>query len=86
MDVPIKRIIDNLNEPSLELLRLIKDNPGISFKDIRQQSNYSQEKTYKLLALLEGGILIQSQRQNDARSNGYETTKYGDFVLTFLED
>ena len=81
MQIPIENVIKNLNEPAWLILALIAERPAITLKEIRQETSYSQEKAYKVLSLLEGGVLIASERQEDARSIGYVLTKYGQYAL-----
>lgn len=81
MDIPIQRILGNLTDDSWDMLKLIDENPTITFKEIRVETNLSQEKAYKTLAFLEGALLITNKRKTDARFTCYEITEYGKYAL-----
>jgi|GEM_PF-1830449 len=82
LSIPLNEVIKTLNETSWQLLKLIQEKPNFSFKDIRNESNLSQEKCYKELCRLEGGVLVVTNRdQSDRRVNGYSITQYGQAAL-----
>ncbi|KAB2329462.1 MULTISPECIES: hypothetical protein [Bacillaceae] len=78
LSVPLQSIIDTLTPTSWELLELINTSPELNFYEIRKETNLSQEKCYKELSRLEGGVLITSNRKfSDKRIIGYKITKFG---------
>lgn len=84
--VPLNEIMETLNENCWSVLKLIQENPHSSLKEIRNATGFSQEKCYKILSQLEGGVLIKSNRNlNDGRVNGYSVTAYGTTALSLRE-
>lgn len=84
--VPLTEIINTLNENCWFVLKFVKENPNSSLKDIRNATKFSQEKCYKILSQLEGGVLVRSNRGlDDGRINGYSVTEYGIQALSLYE-
>jgi DNA-binding PadR family transcriptional regulator len=85
--VPLKSIIQSMNHTSWVLLELIKNKPALNFYEIRKETNLSQEKCYKELSRLEGGVLITgNRRMTDMRIINYQITEYGLIALnSYLE-
>lgn len=84
--VPLTEIMDTLNENCWSVLKLIQENPYSSLREIRTTINFSQEKCYKILSQLEGGVLIKTNRGlSDGRVNGYSITEYGTLALSLYE-
>lgn len=82
--IPLENVVQSMNDTSWYLLELIKDKPNLSFKDIRKESNLSQEKCYKELCRLEGGVLVVTNRYlDDRRVIGYHITEYGNAAIDF---
>lgn len=82
LSISLEEILESFNDTSWDLLQIINANPDFSFKDIQKESNLSQEKCYKELCRLEGGVLIKGKRRfADKRVMGYEITIYGEEAL-----
>lgn len=80
--VPLKSIIQSMNQTSWLLLELIQKKPALNFYEIRKETNLSQEKCYKELSRLEGGVLITgNRRMTDMRIINYQITDYGRIAL-----
>lgn len=78
ISIPISEVLNNLNEFSWKILKLLNENQTQSFLDIRKELELSQEKSYKEIARLEGALLITSKRDlRDQRSILYSLTDYG---------
>jgi len=81
MNIPVTKIAENISDQGWQMLELVEKNPEISFKTIRTKTALSQEKAYKILSFLEGGVLITVKKLEDARSIGYVLTEYGEYAL-----
>ncbi|MDP4084713.1 MAG: hypothetical protein Q8934_08880 [Bacillota bacterium] len=80
--IPLDLVIESMNDISWSLLDLIKNKPGLNFFEIRKEMNKSQEKCYKELSRLEGGVLIKSNRHVlHQRVINYQITEYGQIAL-----
>lgn len=84
--IPLEDVLLSMNETSWYLLDMINSSPNLSLLEIRKESNLSQEKCYKELCRLEGGVLIIGNRRlTDRRVVGYNVTKYGLEALKFKD-
>jgi len=83
MKIPLNEIVGGFGPDTWNLLSCIKENPGLSHRDLRTQLNFSQPRTEKELSRLEGALLIKTDRNpEDKRLTIYKITEYGEEALT----
>ncbi|MGP9043230.1 hypothetical protein [Cytobacillus kochii] len=85
MNINLKEIANNTNSIGWLVLDLLRKEQ-LTFMKLRSELELSQDKTYKELARLEGGLLISTERDpKDQRVALYSLTKYGKAVFDFKE-
>jgi DNA-binding MarR family transcriptional regulator len=62
----------------LRILRLVDDNPGITFRDLTEETKFERSLTSRLLnGLLDNGLIGRENSATDARVFHLRTTKVG---------
>lgn len=75
--ISLEEISSNISSIGWDILKLLNEKE-LNFIKIKNELCLSQEKTYKELARLEGGLLILSQRDpKDQRTVIFSLSKYG---------
>ncbi|WP_031368487.1 winged helix DNA-binding protein [Clostridium botulinum] len=78
----LKDIAKGLNNISWDILSMLKANEKLSYGNIKDKLNISQNKVSKELARLEGALLIDSKRDEvDARVYVFTLTENGFKIL-----
>lgn len=82
MNIPVEEVVSRLNENTWRILEFIKDNPNCYVKAINETLGFKRDKASKEISRLEGGVLIESNRNDtDNRIISYTITEYGKKAL-----
>lgn len=81
-NILLKDIANSLNAMSWDILQMLKSNEKLSYSEIKQKLNVSQNKVSKELARLEGALLVSSKKDEiDARVYNFTLSENGLKVL-----
>ena len=81
----LKEVSEVLNDISWKILSMLEEAGGhMPFKQIKENLKLSPEKITKELILLEGGVLVKSERsKTDTRFKDYYLTEYGKAIQEY---
>jgi DNA-binding MarR family transcriptional regulator len=80
----LQDIAKKLNPISWDILRMLEKNEDLTYTNIKERLSVSQEKAAKEIIRLEGGILIESERDKiDARILRFRLTEYGLNIIQY---
>lgn len=83
-NISIQDIAKKLNPISWDILKMLEKNEDLTYTQVKEKLSVSQEKAAKEIIRLEGGLLIESERDKiDARVLRFKLTEHGVNIIKY---